>query len=427
MKTIIPSVKGTRDFYPEEMAIRIWLYQKIRQVSESFGYQEYEAPFLEKIDLYAAKSGEELVKEQAFVFPDRGGDLITLRPELTPSLARMVAQKQNELAFPLRWWSFGPFWRYEKPQRGRTREFFQWNIDLIGPNTPEVDAELVAICATFFQNVGLTPDKVVILVNDRRLMDAEVAGMGIPPEKRGDVFRLIDKRDKMRLAEWEAYAMESGFTPGQLEQLKRLLADPDLWKKSPELARFFAALEALGMRDYVQFDSGVIRGLLYYTGTVFEARERQEGGRAILGGGRYDNLVSDVGGTPVYCVGFAMGDVMITLVLKGLGLLPTAFSYPAQVLVTTFDDTLLLPSLSLASGLRRAGINAVSYPEPAKLQKQFKYADRVGIRFVVIMGPDEEKEGKVTVKDLASGVQETIQRDCLARKLGEFLAAVPVS
>ncbi len=160
MEKIIPSVKGTRDFYPEEMAIRSWLYQTLREVSESFGYQEYDGPFLEKIDLYAAKSGEELVKEQAFVFPDRGGDLITLRPELTPSLARMVAQRQRQLTFPLRWWSFGPFWRYERPQKGRTREFFQWNIDLIGANSPESDAELVAICVAFFKKNRFEPDQV---------------------------------------------------------------------------------------------------------------------------------------------------------------------------------------------------------------------------------------------------------------------------
>jgi histidyl-tRNA synthetase len=137
MKKIIPSVKGTRDFYPEDMAMRIWLYSVMRQVSESFGYQEYEAPILEVLDLYAAKSGEELVKEQSFVFPDRGGDLITLRPELTPSLSRMIAQRQNQLIYPLRWWSFGPFWRYERPQKGRTREFFQWNVDLLGPDSPK--------------------------------------------------------------------------------------------------------------------------------------------------------------------------------------------------------------------------------------------------------------------------------------------------
>lgn len=198
MKTIIQSVKGTRDFYPEQLAFRNWLYALMRKVSEAFGYQEYDGPFIEKIDLYAAKSGEELVKEQAFVFSDRGGDSITLRPELTPSLARMVAQKQGELVFPLRWWSFGPFWRYERPQKGRTREFFQWNIDLIGGNSPEADAELIAICASFFREAGLSPTQVVIKVNDRRLMDSLLAELNVDPEQRPMVLGLIDRRDKLQ-------------------------------------------------------------------------------------------------------------------------------------------------------------------------------------------------------------------------------------
>jgi histidyl-tRNA synthetase len=164
VKKIIPAVKGTRDFYPKEMGMRNWLYQNMREVSSSFGYQEYEGPLIETIDLYAAKSGEELVKEQSFVFNDRGGDQLTLRPELTPTLARMVAQRQGELVYPLRWWSFGPFWRYERPQKGRTREFFQWNIDLLGPNSPEADAELIAVLATFFKKIGLSSNDVVILV-----------------------------------------------------------------------------------------------------------------------------------------------------------------------------------------------------------------------------------------------------------------------
>ena len=167
----IPSVKGTRDFYPAEMQVRSWLYQTIRRVSESFGYQEYEGPFLESLDLYAAKSGDELVKKQSFAFTDRGGDWVTLRPELTPTLARMVAQRQRQLVFPLRWWSWGPMWRYEQPQKGRTREFFQWNIDLIGAQSPEADAELIAIGATFLSEMGLAPDHVQILVNNRRLIE----------------------------------------------------------------------------------------------------------------------------------------------------------------------------------------------------------------------------------------------------------------
>ncbi len=182
MKAVVQPVKGTRDFYPELMAIRSWLYHTIGEVTASFGYEEYEAPILEKVELYAAKSGEELVNEQAFVFEDRGGDAIALRPELTPSLARMVAQRQRELTFPLHWWSFGPFWRYERPQKGRTREFLQWNTDMIGADSPEADAELVAVCATFFRKVGLSPEQVVLLVNSRRLMDASLSEIGIPAE-----------------------------------------------------------------------------------------------------------------------------------------------------------------------------------------------------------------------------------------------------
>ena len=217
MKRIIQSVKGTREFYPKEMAFRNWLYRNISQISIRYGYQEYDGPFLEQMELYAAKSGEELVKEQSFVFPDRGGNMITLRPELTPSLARMVAQKQHQLDYPLRWWSFGPFWRYEKPQKGRTREFFQWNIDLIGVNSPEADAELVAICADFFRQVGLTQNEVKILVNDRRLMDEQLFKIGISPDRKKEIFNLIDRHDKMPPHEWDSYALELGITSEQLK------------------------------------------------------------------------------------------------------------------------------------------------------------------------------------------------------------------
>lgn len=408
MEKIIPSVKGTRDFYPEEMAIRSWLYQVIREVSESFGYQEYDGPFLEKIDLYAAKSGEELVKEQAFVFPDRGGDLITLRPELTPSLARMVAQRQRQLTFPLRWWSFGPFWRYERPQKGRTREFFQWNIDLIGANSPESDAELVAICVAFFKRTGLKPNQVAIFVNDRRLMDSELGKLGIDsPEMKKQVFRLIDRRDKMRPEDWAAYAIEMGLTVDQFEGVKTILDNGELWKNSAEMKRFFEVIEAVGAKEYVRYNPQVIRGLEYYTATVFEAYDLARDGRAILGGGHYDNLVADVGGEPLPGVGFAMGDVMISLVLQKYGCLPPLTISPADVLVTVFDETLLIESQRIASQLREFGLRTVGYTEVVRLPRQLKFADRMGIRFVVILGPDEVSAGQVTVKDLQKGEQFT--------------------
>lgn len=418
MGKIIASVKGTRDFYPEDMAIRSWLYGKLREVSESFGYQEYEAPFLEKIDLYAAKSGEELVKEQSFVFPDRGGDLITLRPELTLSLARMVAQRQKQLTFPLRWWSFGPFWRYERPQKGRTREFFQWNIDLVGTTSPESDAELVAICAAFFKSVGLRSDQVGIFVNDRRLMTYQMGRIGITTDdQRKLVFKLVDRRDKMPPADWDAFALESGLSQNQLDDLKKMLSDQKLWKESPEMSRLFAALDILGASAYVRYDPQIVRGLDYYTGTVFEARDLDREGRAILGGGRYDNLVEAVGGDALPGIGFAMGDVMIRLILEKYNCLPEFKPSPADILVTVFNSELLPTSTKVSTELRQAGFKVSCFTEEIRLDKQLKFADKMGIRFVVIIGPDEAAAGKATVKDLAKRQQATVP-------VGEILPAI---
>jgi histidyl-tRNA synthetase len=422
-KSTIPSVKGTREFYPEEMAQRNFIYSKVRESAQMFGYQEWDAPFIETIDLYAAKSGEELVKEQAFVFRDRSGDMITLRPELTPSLARMIAQKQGELAFPVRWWSFGPFWRYERPQRGRSREFFQWNVDMLGVNSPEADAELIAVAATFLKLSGLTPELATIFVNNRRLMDAQFNILGISVEKRMDVSSAVDRRGKMDSAKWDDFVLEMGIDQNQLDGLKRILSNFELWKESDELVRLFKALEALGVKDYVKFDPNIMRGLLYYTGTVFEAFDVSGSvRRAILGGGRYDNLLRDVGGDPLSGVGFAMGDVVIGIILQEKGLIPKFIPTSAPILVTVFDESLWLNAFSFATDLRKAGLNVTVYPEPSKMSKQFKFGDRMGMKIVIVIGPDEATSGKVTIKDLKNGVQETVlfsEAEKLIRKILE--------
>jgi len=425
MKTPILPVKGTRDFYPEDMAIRTWLHRTVRKVSESFGYQEYEGPFLESIDLYAAKSGEELVKEQSYVFPDRDGNLITLRPELTPTLARMVAKRQRQLVYPLRWWSFGPFWRYERPQKGRSREFFQWNVDLIGINSPEADAEIVAIVASFFHEVGLNPRQVNIHINDRRLVDAELTALGVPDSNHAMIFRLIDRRDKMQEAEWDAYAYENGLDTQTLNGLKSLLADDQLWKKSDQLIRFFNAIDAMDLSSWVVYDPGIIRGLDYYTGIVFEAQEALgDIHRAVLGGGRYDNLMEAVGGDPLPAAGFAMGDMVISLILQKQDLLPSNLSLlPASVLVTVFDDASQPAALTLASELRQAGLKVDCFPEAAKLGKQFKYADRMGIRLAVILGSDEIRNNLVSIKDLRTGAQHTVPQDEAVHTIQQMLMA----
>jgi histidyl-tRNA synthetase len=422
MKKIIPAVKGTREFYPEEMALRNFINSKVREASQAFGYQEWDGPFIETIDLYAAKSGEELVNKQSFVFTDRGGEMVTLRPELTPSLARMIAKKQNELTFPLRWWSFGPFWRYEQPQRGRTREFFQWNIDMLGPTSPESDAELIAVAVTFFKLVGLKPDQVQIRVNDRRLMEAQLTKIGIPLEKQRDLSGLIDRYPKTKPEIWDQNAQELGLNTDQLGYLKQVLGDKELYKSSAELVRVFAALRALGVGEYVTYDPSIMRGLLYYTGTVFEAFDLSGSlPRAIFGGGRYDNLLADVGGEPLPAVGFAMGDVVIGLILRETGLFQTQVPSPAQVLVTVFDESLLLKSYALAANLRSAGLNVATYPEPTKLPKQFKYADKMGMQVVLVVGPDEAASGKVTLKNLRNGSQDTITQSGLLDVVRQIL------
>lgn len=421
MAEIVRSVKGTRDFYPEDMAVRRWMFDIIRDVSTRFGYQEYDGPCLEFIDLYAAKSGEELVKEQSFVFKSRGGEDLTLRPELTPTLARMVAQKQYELPLPLRWWSIGPMWRYEKPQRGRTREFYQWNIDLIGTESVAADAEIVAVAATFLKETGLTPDQVRIYVNNRRLMDAAFSRLDIPQDLRPQVFKVVDKLDKLSTKKWREFALETGLSESQVAGLTEILNNNDLWRGSEELVVFFDLIRAFGVEDYITFNPKIIRGLDYYTGTVFEAFELGGKSRAILGGGRYDNLVGDVGGNRLPGVGFAMGDVVVELVLRDAGVIPANPGDNFDVLVTVFDESTLAESLKVAVELRSAGLRTVVYPEVDKMGRQLKYADRMDIPVAVILGPDELAEGKVAVKNLKTREQVVVAREEMAGQVEKFL------
>ena len=421
--TVIQPVRGARDFYPEDMAFRQWLNFKIREASEQFGYQEYDGPFLERLELYAAKSGDELVKEQSYVFPDRSGSMIALRPELTPSLARMVAQRGKGLALPLRWWSFGPFWRYERKQKGRSREFFQWNIDLIGVDSPAADAELVAVAATLFRNVGLTPEMIRIKVNNRRLAEKLLQAIGIQGELLPQTYRLIDRQDRMAPEAWKSYALESGLSEDQIVDLVKVLEDVGAWKSSPEMLQFFEAAKALGAEEYLDYDPTIIRGLDYYTGTVYEARDVKGNHRSILGGGRYDDLVSEVGGDPIPATGFAMGDIVLGLVLDENGIKPALRECPADILITSFEESSERASMQMAADLREAGYRVEWYPEPVRLQRQLKYADRNKISLAVILGPDEMESGQVSLKNMVSGEQETFPRSDLLSRIKTQLAA----
>ena len=412
--------RGMRDFYPRQMVGRIWLFEKMRAAARLFGYQEYDGPALEPLALYAAKSGEELVKKQTFILKDRSGQKLALRPELTPTLARMVAQKQGQLNMPLRWFSIGPRWRYERPQKGRTREFYQWDVDLIGVDSIEADAEIIAIAVELLRSVGLSAKQVVIKVNSRRFLEQKLNFIEVPKSKVQVVFSAIDKKDKMNDKDWKEYLKEIGLNKLQIEDLQGILKDNDFSGESDELTNLFSTLKDLGVADYVEFDPTVVRGLDYYTGTVFEARDREDKFRAILGGGRYDNLVEVVGGQKVAGVGFACGDVVIKELLKNFSLWPNLNPTPTKVLVTVFEESLYRGSLKFVSRLRKAGIAAEIYLAPTKLNKQLKYADKRGIGWVVILGPEEIANKAVALKNLKTGQQETISQNQAIKKLARL-------
>lgn len=409
MSNLINPVKGTRDFYPENWAFQMWFYEKVKEVSLSFGFEEYEGPTIEFLDLYAAKSGEELVKKQAFTFEDQSGKTIALRPEMTPTLARMIAQKQGELIFPVKWFTFGRRFRYEKPQKGRGREFFQWDADILGSENPEADAEAIALAAGLYRKLGLTPDEVRIKINDRALLQERLTSLEIPEEKIVSVFRLIDKKNKVSEEDFYEMASEEGINSDQVQAINQIITEKDAYKDSPLLTKVFDLLKKHGFADYTEFDPAIVRGLEYYTRTVFEGWDIKGEFRSIWGGGRYDNLTAEVGSKQrVPGVGFAMGDMVIAEVLRANNKFPTLNPNKTKVLVTVFSEELYEKSLEISRTLRENFINTEVFLETnVKLDRQLKYADRKKIPFVVIIGPDEAKSDTITVKQLENKEQKT--------------------
>lgn len=418
MTNLIQAVKGTRDFYPQDWAFEQWFYCQVKEVSELFGFQEYEGPLLERLDLYAAKSGEELVKKQAFTLEDRSGQTLALRPEMTPTLARMVAQKYDELIFPVKWFTFGRRYRYERPQKGRGREFFQWDCDILGPEGVEADAEAIAVAATVYQKLGLSPAEVRIKVNDRKLIQEKIVSLGLDEEKVVEVFRLIDKKDKVSRQDFFEMGQGIGLTDEQTEAILQLTEEKNLYLDSPWLIRIFELLKKYGIADYIEYDPAIVRGLEYYTRTVFEGWDVKGEFRAIWGGGRYDNLATDVGAKDrIPGVGFAMGDMVIAEILKKNGKYPKLNPVKTKALVTVFSAELLNKSLQTATKLREKGINTEIYLDSTtKLDKQIRYADRKGIPYAIIIGPDEAQKETATIKNLKTGTQKTIPQTELTKE-----------
>jgi len=418
-KNLILPVKGTRDFYPEDWAFETWLYEKVKEVSELFGFQEYEGPTLESLELYVAKSGEELVKKQSFTLTDQAGNILALRPEMTPTLARMIAQKSPELTFPVKWFCFGRRFRYEQPQKGRAREFFQWDADILGSENPQSDAEIISLASTFCQKVGLTPEEIKIKINDRQLLEKKFLSLGIDQNDIVKAFRLADKKGKMEAKEFSQTAKESGFSEDQAKAILQILEEKNSFLDSPSLLEVFELLKRYGVAEYVEFDPGVVRGLEYYTGIVSEGWDTKGEFRAIFGGGRYDNLTVAVGGKQkIPGVGFALGDMVIAEVLKANNKYPILPFNKTKVLVTVFSPKFVKESIQLAATLRNNRINTELYFDSnAKLDKQIKYADRKKIPYVAIIGPDEVKRSSVTLKDLNTQSQKTLSLSELIKEL----------
>jgi histidyl-tRNA synthetase len=335
----IQRVRGTRDFYPEDVVVRNWLFDAWRRVSIRNGFVEYDGPLLEYMDLYRAKSGEELVG-QLFAVSSRGGEELAIRPEMTPTLARMINARVQSLSRPIKWFTIGPFYRGERPQRGRLREFYQWNIDVVGSEELLADAECIFVAVDLLRELGLTAQDVVVRINDRRLMTAIFDAFGIPAELQGQAMGLVDKAEKMEpsklAAAWDevlgSVVRFERFDPllsvDSLDALRDLVglfppAGSSLIERQiDELSVLLTLLQDFGITEYCNYSMRIIRGLAYYTGPVFEAFDRRGQLRALCGGGRYDNLLEVLGGPNVSGVGFGMGDVVLTELLSDLGRLP---------------------------------------------------------------------------------------------------------
>ena len=422
------ALPGFRDFYPPDLALRDHIFRTWRKVAARYGFEEYDGPPLEPLELYTAKSGEEIVG-QLYSFTDKGGREVSLRPEMTPTLARMVAARANGLKKPIRWFSIPQLFRYERQQRGRLREHFQLNCDLIGESAPLADAEIVALAIDAVRAFGLGPEDVRVRLSDRRLLTALLQGLDVSEAQTPVVYQVFDKlrRTPEEISTTRlAGAGIPGATIERLLGLVRARSWPDLsalgtgldgaLARAEPLRRTLEALGALGLGEYLDLDLGIVRGLAYYTGTVFELFDARGELRAICGGGRYDNLLQSLGGVDLPALGFGMGDVVLGELLRDRGLAPEAASSIDVFLAAITQDD--LPHvLGLASELRDAGLRVEYALAPQAVGKQLKLADARSARLAVVVGPDDRARGEVMMKDLRGKGQESVPRDAVRERL----------
>jgi len=409
-------VRGTRDFYPEDMRLRNWLFERFHSAARSHGFEEYDAPVLESEELYTRKAGEEIVG-QLYNFEDKGGRRVALRPEMTPSLARMVMARAGGLALPIKWYSIPQCWRYERTQRGRGREHYQWNVDIWGMNGIEADAELLSVLVQFFDSVGLSSEDLVIRISSRKVLEEVLGSLGLEGEIFAQTCVIVDKMDKLPEDVIEAQLSDLGLSSDSISTIRSVLGITELESLSSalasdsealiELQTLFSLCDSYGISDWVSFDASVVRGLAYYTGPVFEAHDRAGNLRAICGGGRYDKLIGTLGGNDLPATGFGFGDMVVMELLADKGLLPELSNGVGDV-VFGMGSELRGAAMQVAAKLRSSGRTVDLVLEDKKMKWVFKHAERCGATRLVMVMPDEWAEGKVRIKDLGTGEESTV-------------------
>lgn len=396
--------KGVRDFYPEDWAALSAVFDTVRKTLRAYGYEEYQASPLEPAELYESKTSEEIVNEQTFTFTDRGDRRVTLRPEMTPTLARMVAGKKRELVFPVRWFSIGNRFRYERPQKGRLREFYQVDVDLLGIEGAKAEGEVIVIASELLKAFGAYDGDFTIRISSRTLLNAATAALGYSDEETKDYLGLLDRKAKMSAEEFEA--ARAPFRKDGKDALELIEEGAaGVAEEKAKLDALIAGFEARGMNNVV-FDPTVVRGFLYYTGTVFEIYDtNSENPRALFGGGRYDNLLSLFGGESVPAMGFAVGDVTLLDFLRTHGYLPSASSAPTLYIGTPSEGD-IPAAQEFATTLREAGLSVLVNVLDKSLGDQVKEADRRGIPYFIAYGGNEAASGMVKLKTLAQSSEK---------------------
>ena len=409
-------VRGTRDFYPEDMRLRNWLFDNFTNASLLHGFEEYDAPVLEYEELYTRKQGEEIT-QQLYSFQDKGNRKVALRPEMTPSLARMVMARAGGLPMPIKWFSIPQCWRYERTQRGRGREHYQWNVDIWGTTEISADAELISVLVTFFEGIGLTAKDIVIRVSSRKVLEEVLGSL----DMEGDLFAqtciIVDKMDKLSSDVIEDQLSDLGHDSKVVTTIQTVLGIKDMNSLQKalkdesvavsELNLLFDAIDSYGISEWVEFDASIVRGLAYYTGAVFEAHDRTGEFRAICGGGRYDKLLSTLGGKDLPATGFGFGDMVIMELLAEKGLIPELVSDIDDIVIPLNSD-LRNAAVMVAASLRNSGRTVDLVLEDKKMKWAFKHAERIGAARLVLLAPDEWSRKMVKIKDLDTGEESEI-------------------